>query len=156
MKKGIGTPSPLSLPSSNYTPGKSFIKIHLFNVGKTAKLKKFLGSLLCKTSSELFKEKMADQEEIGNSGIQLMVERWTYFVTDYFRKSCNMMIGDIAILSRLRETHMALQLPVFFSFFFSFSFSFFCQPYPEYQEVSEQKIILQTIEQPIQFSCLFL
>ena len=37
-------------------------------------LKKFPGSLLRKTTSEFFNEEMADQEEIGNSGIQLMME----------------------------------------------------------------------------------
>ena len=47
----------------------------MFTVGKTAALKKCPGSLLCKTTSELFNEKTADQEEIGNSVIQLMVER---------------------------------------------------------------------------------
>ena len=38
-------------------------------------VKRFLGSLLYKTSSKLFNEEIADQEEIGNSGIQLVVER---------------------------------------------------------------------------------
>ena len=41
-------------------------------------------------------------------------------------------------LLRLRKTQNALQLPVLFLFFF--------QPYPEYRENSEQKIISQTIE----------
>ena len=45
-----------------------------------------------------FLEETADQEEIGNSGIQLMVERWTYFVIECLQKSCIMMTGDIAIL----------------------------------------------------------
>ena len=54
---------------------KCFIKIHLFAVGKTAMLKKFPGSLMCKTTSDLCNEEMTDQEEIGKSGIQLMVER---------------------------------------------------------------------------------
>ena len=37
---------------------------------------------------------------------------------------------------RLRETHGALRLPVFFFSFFSFFFfSWFCQPYLEYREI---------------------
>ena len=43
-------------------------------------LKKFPGSLLCKTTSELLSEETADQQEIRNSGIRLIVERRTYFV----------------------------------------------------------------------------
>ena len=52
-------------------------QIHLFIIGKTATPKKFPGSLLCKTKSELLNEETGDQEEFRNSGIQLMVERWT-------------------------------------------------------------------------------
>ena len=52
-------------------------QIHLFIIGKTATLKEFPGSLLRKTTSELFNKETGDQEEIRNSGIQLMVERWT-------------------------------------------------------------------------------
>ena len=52
---------------------------------------------------------------------------------------------------RLRETHNALQLPVFFFFFF---FLFLSQPCPEYRGNSEQKIILQTIKQLIQYTVL--
>ena len=50
----------------------------------------------------------------------------------YFR--CLQMYSDNFL--RLRETHNALQLPVFF---FSF-FLFFCQPYPEYQGIRSKKL----------------
>ena len=56
-------------------------QIHLFIIGKTATLKEFPGSLLRKTTSELFNEETGDQEEIRNSGIQLMVERWTLLLS---------------------------------------------------------------------------
>ena len=42
---------------------------------------------------------------------------------------------------RLRETHGALRLPVFFFSFFSFFFfSWFCQPYLEYREIWSKKL----------------
>ena len=65
-------------------------------------LEHFSGSLLCKTTSGLFNEETVDQEKIGSSGMQLMVEMWTYFVTEYIGKSCIVMIGDIAILYVLK------------------------------------------------------
>ena len=46
------------------------------------------------------------------------------------------------MLLRLRETHNALQLPVFF--FFSF-FSFFCQPYPEYRGIRSNKLFYRPL-----------
>ena len=50
---------------------------------------------------------------------------------------------------RGRGGFMLLRLPVFFFF------SFFWKPYPEHRGISEQNIILQTIEQLIRFSYLF-
>ena len=51
-------------------------------------------------------------------------------------------------LLRLRETHNALQLPVFFFFLF------FCQLYPEYRGIRSKKTILRTTKQPIQHTVL--
>ena len=47
-------------------------------------------------------------------------------------------IPTFIILLRLRETHNALQLPVFFFSFFSFSF--FCQRYPEYRGIRSKRL----------------
>ena len=46
-------------------------------------------------------------------------------------------VSNYLNLLHLRETHNALQLPVFF---FSF-FSFFCQPYPEYRGIRSNKLL---------------
>ena len=56
----------------------------------------------------------------------------TYFHLDLF-----INYENVLLLLRLRETHNALQLPVFF--FFSF-FSFFSQPYPEYRGIRSNKL----------------
>ena len=44
------------------------------------------------------------------------------------------------ILLRLRETHNALQLPVFFFFFL-----FFCQRYPEYRGIRSKKLFYRPL-----------
>ena len=56
-------------------------------LSKSVILKKFPGPLLCKTTFEQFNEETADQEEIGNGGIDIVVYR---------------MLGDIAILYTLQ------------------------------------------------------
>ena len=47
-------------------------------------------------------------------------------------------------LLRLRETHNALQLPVFF--FFSFFYSFFCQTYPGLRNGKSVFMILKILQ----------
>ena len=59
----------------------------------------------------------------------------------------------MSLFLRFRETHNALQLPVFFFSFFFF-FSWLCHRYPGISGNSEQKTILQTIKQLIQFTVL--
>ena len=57
---------------------------------------------------------------------------------------------------RSRETHNVLQLPVFFSFFLSWFFQLFPK-FEKYRKISgnsEQKTILQTTGQLIQFTVL--
>ena len=48
-------------------------------------------------------------------------------------------VEAIIYLLRLRETHNALQLPVFFFF------SFFCWPYPEYRGIRRKKLFYKPL-----------
>ena len=71
---------------------------------------------------------------------QVFLEIWTatYFDTKVsFYLEITKILNTIAVKSllRLRETHNALQLPVFFFFFL-----FFCQRYPEYRRIRNKKL----------------